>query len=78
MLRPTSNPPNRFDARSLEWFEPPDPARLQLFEDDSKQILAHNESPDLWHRWSLNPYRGCMHACAYCYARPTHEYLGWG
>lgn len=53
-------------------------ARLQIFEDHSRQILSHNDSPDLRHRWSLNPYRGCMHACAYCYARASHEYLGFG
>lgn len=41
-------------------------------------ILSRNESPDLGFRYSLNPYRGCMHACADCYARPTHEYLGFG
>ena len=41
-------------------------------------MLSHNESPDIGFDWSLNPYRGCTHACAYCYARPTHEFLGWG
>jgi DNA repair photolyase len=40
--------------------------------------LSCNESPDLPFRWSLNPYRGCFHACAYCYARPSHEYWGFG
>lgn len=78
MLKTVSNPVSRFDRRSMEWFEPPDMAKLQIFEDDTRQILARNESPDLWFRWSINPYRGCMHACAYCYARPTHEYLGFG
>jgi len=51
---------------------------LQLFEDRSKSILSKNTSPDLPFTWSVNPYRGCMHACAYCYARPTHEYLDFG
>ncbi len=41
-------------------------------------MLSKNDSPDLDFRWSVNPYRGCFHACAYCYARPTHEYLGLG
>lgn len=78
MLRPIANPVSRFDPREVIWEVPPDLARLQVFEDDSKSILSKNESPDLWHRYSLNPYRGCMHACAYCYARPSHEYLGFG
>lgn len=78
MLRTIANPPSRFEAARLEWDVPPEPARLTVYEDDTKGILARNESPDLWHRWSLNPYRGCLHACAYCYARPSHEYLGFG
>jgi DNA repair photolyase len=40
-------------------------------------VLAENDSPDLPFRFSLNPYRGCEHGCVYCYARPTHEYLGF-
>ncbi len=41
-------------------------------------MLSENQSPDLGFRFSVNPYRGCLHACAYCYARPTHQYLGFG
>ncbi len=44
--------------------------------DDSRTILSENHSPDIPFRYSLNPYRGCGHGCAYCYARPTHEYFG--
>ena len=44
--------------------------------DDSRSIISENDSPDLFFRYSLNPYRGCLHGCSYCYARPTHEYLG--
>jgi len=49
-----------------------------IMEDDSSTILSENKSPDLNFRWSINPYRGCIHGCSYCYARPTHEYLDMG
>lgn len=78
MLRPLDNPVNRFDPREVVWEIPPDLAKLTVYEDATKSILSKNDSPDLWFHWSLNPYRGCMHACAYCYARPTHEHLGFG
>lgn len=50
------------------------PTRFE--EDRSRSIVNRNDSPDLPFRWSLNPYRGCEHGCSYCYARPTHEFLG--
>lgn len=53
----------------------PDPRTLYL-DDTSKSILSTNDSPDVGIEMSLNPYRGCEHGCLYCYARPTHEYLG--
>lgn len=77
-MRAVSNPPNRFEAESREFLDGPPPVGLQIYEEETKDILSHNESPDLPFRWSLNPYRGCFHACAYCYARPTHEYWGFG
>jgi len=49
----------------------------QLFYDDSKSILSKNNSPDVPFTYSVNPYRGCEHGCSYCYARPTHEFLGF-
>lgn len=76
--RPVSNPPNPWESASLEWLGEPPPARLLVYEDATREILTSNDSPDVGFSWSVNPYRGCQHACAYCYARPTHEYLGFG
>jgi DNA repair photolyase len=50
--------------------------RTQYLPDEAKSIVTENESPDVPFRYSMNPYRGCAHGCSYCYARPTHEYLG--
>src|SRR5687768_8979764 len=72
------NPPNPFAGSLTEYFEEAPQIGLQIFEDHSRQILAENDSPDIGFRYSINPYRGCFHACAYCYARPTHEYLSFG
>jgi radical SAM superfamily enzyme YgiQ (UPF0313 family) len=81
--------PNRFEKLALDL--DPDvvqhdpsaegeaaPSPQTLFLDDaSESIIAHNKSPDLGFNASINPYRGCEHGCSYCYARPTHEYLGF-
>jgi len=77
-MRRISNPPNPFESRHRDLLEPAAVAKLVLYTDDSREILSRNESPDLPFRWSVNPYRGCFHACAYCYARPSHEYWGFG
>ena len=78
--RPTANPTNRFRDVAVEYDagEEPPPSSITLLDDKSRSVLSHNDSPDLDFRWSCNPYRGCMSACAYCYARPTHEYLDLG
>jgi DNA repair photolyase len=78
VFKATANPPSRFEEVHVEWDEEAPPAKLRVYEDASKSILAKNDSPDLPFTWSLNPYRGCSHSCIYCYARPSHEYLGWG
>lgn len=78
MPRPVSNPPNPWAKAHVEWLDEPPPATLSVFEEEARSMLSENESPDLSFRFSINPYRGCMHACAYCYARPTHQHLGWG
>ena len=77
-MRSISNPPNPFESRHRDLLEPAPAARLEMYDDASREILSRNDSPDLSFRWSVNPYRGCFHACAYCYARPTHEYWGFG
>lgn len=80
------NPPNRFtriefeeDLEYLENDEEAQEARLSVrteyFVDHAKSIISENDSPDIPFRYSLNAYRGCSNGCAYCFARPTHEYL---
>ncbi len=76
------NPPNRFERLHLERDpdcpeeERPHP-RTEFFFDASESILSKNDSPDVPFTYGLNPYRGCEHGCAYCFARPFHEYLGF-
>ncbi|MCH7839862.1 MAG: PA0069 family radical SAM protein [Planctomycetes bacterium] len=77
-LRRIDNPPNPYLSQQREWLGPPPEARIEVYEETSGSILSRNDSPDLPFNWSVNPYRGCQHACAYCYARPYHEYLGLG
>ena len=80
------NPPGRFEvlhieSESDETCAPDDPASVRgvptlYFRDTSRSIISSNTSPDVPFDRSVNPYRGCEHGCIYCYARPTHEYLG--
>lgn len=76
--RPIANPPNPWSSTEVEYLEEIPTARVELYDDATSSILAKNDSPDLGFRFSVNPYRGCNHGCAYCYARPSHEYLSWG
>lgn len=78
MPRSVSNPPNPWQSVHAEWLGEPPSAELEIFEEEARSIIAENDSPDVGFRYSVNPYRGCFHSCAYCYARPTHQYLGWG
>ncbi|MDF3068086.1 MAG: Radical domain protein [Polyangiaceae bacterium] len=70
---PAANPRNRFAASLVEYFDdlPGPEVELSLYEDHTKQVLAENDSPDLGFRYSINPYRGCFHGCAYCLAGDT-------
>ena len=54
----------------------PPPLRTTLIRDTGKTIIARNNSPDIPFEQSINPYRGCEHGCVYCFARPTHAFLG--
>ncbi len=77
-----NNPPGRFESLHFE----PDPDLppsndpgeqvTEFYIDDSQSVITLNQSPDVPFEAGLNPYRGCEHGCVYCYARPTHEYLG--
>ena len=76
------NPANRFEKivleRDSEWNPEEDPApRTQFLRDLSQSIISYNDSPDISFKAGINAYRGCEHGCSYCYARPTHEYLGF-
>jgi DNA repair photolyase len=78
----TRNPANRFERLHLERDPDGDPEeqpalKTEFLRDHSASIISYNDSPDVGFSASLNPYRGCEHGCAYCYARPTHEYLGF-
>ena len=75
-----ANPANRFERRLIEAdadaAEPEAPLpRTRFLKDTARTIIARNDSPDVGFDASVNPYRGCEHGCAYCYARPTHEAL---
>ncbi|WP_437202432.1 PA0069 family radical SAM protein [Planctomicrobium sp. SH664] len=81
------HPPNRFDRihaeddfeqveHDSEFLEDRQQVPTEYLPDETRSIISENDSPDISFRYSLNPYRGCQHGCSYCYARPSHEYLG--
>lgn len=77
-----ANPPNRYASHQREpladgWFQDEaTPLRTELQMDASRTVISRNRSPDIPFDRSLNPYRGCEHGCIYCYARPSHAWLG--
>ncbi|HEY9284609.1 MAG TPA: PA0069 family radical SAM protein [Pyrinomonadaceae bacterium] len=78
-MRPVENPPNPWLLTHVEWIGEPPEARQEVFEETAtRTIINHNNSPDVGFDYSVNVYRGCTHACTYCFSRPTHEYLGFG
>ena len=86
------NPPNRFETIRRDpffdgWEAPADPEEAEagppaaavpttVTVDATRTVIARNDSPDVGFDRSINPYRGCEHGCVYCYARPTHAWLG--
>ncbi len=78
MLARISNPPNPWSSTQVEWVGVPPQARIEVYHDHTREILSRNDSPDIPFTYSVNPYRGCLHGCAYCYARSSHEYLSFG
>jgi DNA repair photolyase len=66
----------RFDDGWGDGDDAPPPLRTEVIRDATRTIIARNDSPDISFNQSINPYRGCEHGCIYCFARPTHAYLG--
>lgn len=78
-MRYISNPPNPYQKYSAEFVGEPSLAKLEIFEETAtRKIITENNSPDVGFKFSVNCYRGCIHGCTYCFARPYHEYLGYG
>jgi DNA repair photolyase len=78
----SSNPTNRFERisfeRDVDWDPEQDPApKTRFYRDLSQSIITYNDSPDIPFRASINAYRGCEHGCSYCYARISHEFIGF-
>ena len=78
-----SNPAGRFDRTGIEavddgWAqeEAPESVATSVQADRAKGVITTNDSPDIGFEQSINPYRGCEHGCIYCYARPSHAYMG--
>ena len=76
--RPISNPPNPWLSTEVEYLDEIPPAELEVYEDHTREILSHNDSPDVGFSWSVNPYRGCFHACSYCLSGDTPILMGDG
>jgi len=78
-----SQPPGRFDKLTKEfesdgWYEEEAPNKIETIvqAEQARSIITRNDSPDIGFSQSINPYRGCAHGCIYCYARPSHAYVG--
>src|SRR5258705_8683932 len=72
------NPPNPYLSEQRELIGEAPAAELEIYEDNSRSVLSHNDSPDVGFSWSVNPYRGCFHACAYCLVGETRILMADG
>jgi DNA repair photolyase len=78
-MRYVKNPPNPYHKYSAEFLGEPPTVKLEIFEETAtRKIITKNSSPDVGFEFSVNCYRGCIHGCTYCFARPYHEFLGYG
>ena len=78
-MKQVNNPPNPYLKYSAEYLGEPPSAKLEIYEEfTTKKIITKAFSSDFGHRYTVNCYRGCIHACTYCFARQYHEYLGYG
>jgi DNA repair photolyase len=78
-VRHILNPPNPYQKYDAEFLGEPPPVKLEVFEETAtRTIVTKNNSPDVGFKYSVNCYRGCIHGCTYCFARPYHEFLGYG
>ena len=78
-MRHIQNPPNPYDKYSAEFLGEPPPTKLEVFEETAtKSVISKSWATAFGLRLTVNCYRGCIHACTYCFARQYHEFLGYG
>lgn len=78
-MRHIQNPPNPYQKYSADFFGEPPATKLEIFEETcTRSVITKSRMPDIDTRYTVNCYRGCIHACTYCFARRYHEFLGYG
>ena len=78
-MKQINNPPNPYLRYSSDYLGEPAPTKLEVYEEvTTKKIITKAYSSDFGYRYTVNCYRGCLHACTFCFARQYHEYLGYG
>ena len=78
-MRQVENPPNPYLKYSSEFLGEPPATKLEVFEETAtRSVITKSFMPDMGDRYTVNCYRGCIHACTYCFARRYHEFLGYG